>query len=191
MPATAGMNDAEATAQLAIWLRADAFRWQCLQTVRDALPVQAWLAAGFIRNLVWDQQHGYLRPTPLPDIDVIYQDAEQQAPAHDHHYEALLSAQLAAGWQVRNQARMAARQQHAPYPDCASAIRHWPETATCYAVRLDADNQLQWLAPLGWAPLFAGEVVRNPLFAGGDTVWQQRLQQKQWRQRWPQLRLVT
>ena len=191
MPATAGISDAEAVAQLAAWLRADAFRWQCLQTVRDALPVQAWLAAGFIRNLVWDQQHGYLRPTPLPDIDVIYLDAEKQAPAHDHHYEALLSAQLAAGWQVRNQARMAARQQHAPYPDCASAIRYWPETATCYAVRLDADNQLQWLAPLGWAPLFAGEVVRNPLFAGGDTVWQQRLQQKQWRQRWPQLRLVT
>ena len=185
------MTDAEATAQLAVWLRADAFRWQCLQTVRDALPVEAWLAAGFIRNLVWDQQHGYLRPTPLQDIDVIYLDAAQPSPAADHHYEALLTAQLAACWQVRNQARMAARQQHAPYPDCASAIRHWPETATCYAVRLDADNQLQWLAPLGWRPLFAGEVVRNPLFAGGDTVWQQRLQQKQWRQRWPQLRLVT
>ena len=56
----------------------------------------AWLAAGFIRNLVWDQQHGYLRPTPLPDIDVIYLDAAQQSPAADHYYEALLTAQLAA-----------------------------------------------------------------------------------------------
>lgn len=46
------MTDAEAMAQLARWLRADTFRWQCLQTVRDILPVQAWLAAGFIRNLV-------------------------------------------------------------------------------------------------------------------------------------------
>lgn len=185
------MTDAEAMAQLARWLRADTFRWQCLQTVRDILPVQAWLAAGFIRNLVWDHQHGYLRPTPLPDIDVIYLDLLLQEPARDYHYEALLTAQLDTGWQVRNQARMAARQQYAPYPDCASAIRHWPETATCYAVRLDADNQLHWLAPLGWAPLFAAEVVRNPLFAGGDTIWQQRLQQKMWRQRWPQLRLVT
>ncbi|MBP7582209.1 MAG: nucleotidyltransferase family protein, partial [Vogesella sp.] len=71
------MTDAEATAQLARWLRADTFRWQCLQTVRDALPVQAWLAAGFIRNLVWDHQHGYLQPTPLQDLDVIYLDTEQ------------------------------------------------------------------------------------------------------------------
>lgn len=185
------MTDAEATALLARWLRADTFRWQCLQIVRDVLPVQAWLAAGFIRNLVWDHQHGYLRPTPLPDIDVIYLDLLLQEPARDYHYETLLTAQLDTGWQVRNQAHMAARQQHAPYPDCASAIRHWPETATCYAVRLDADNQLHWLAPLGWAPLFSGEVVRNPLFTGGDTIWQQRLQQKMWRQRWPQLRLIT
>lgn len=94
-------------------------------------------------------------------------------------------------WQVRNQRRMAAQHGHPPYHDCAAAIARWPETATCYAVRLDENDCLHWLAPLGWAPLLSLQVTRNPAFSGGDIAWQLRLASKNWRQRWPQVQFMS
>ncbi|MEQ6291618.1 nucleotidyltransferase family protein [Vogesella sp. GCM10023246] len=170
-------------------LRADTLRWQYLQQVRQQLGSGFWPAAGFVRNLVWDQQHGYRQATPLQDIDVIYLDADCTEPYYEQHYQHQLHARLAAAWQVRNQARMAQQHGHPPYRSCAEAIGYWPETATCYAVRVDEHDQLHWLAPLGWAPLFARQIQRNPAFSGDDASWQRRLQRKNWRQRWPQLQL--
>lgn len=175
-------------------LRHDKLRWQCLQCVRDELGCDFWLAAGFIRNLVWDMQHGHATPTPLADIDVIYLSpflSLDLCRRQERHYQWLLQQQLDLPWQVRNQARMAAEHGHLPYPDCTAAIARWPETATCYAVQLDENECLHWLAPLGWAPLLSLQVVRNSAFTGGDTAWQQRLTSKNWQQRWPQLQLMS
>lgn len=172
-------------------LRFDALRMQSLRAVRDIMGDGAWLAAGFIRNLVWDKQHGHTNATPLDDLDVIYLDAANLGLAAETDWQIRLQQQLALPWQVRNQARMAQLHGHCPYLDCADAITRWPETATCYAVRLDDADRLHWLAPLGWAPLLALSVERNPRFTGGDAVWQARIQQKNWPQRWPQLHMPT
>lgn len=170
-------------------LRADTFRWQCLQLVRAQLGREFWLAAGFIRNLAWDRLHGYQQASPLADIDVIYLDTSHCDTQDEQRYQQQLQTRLAAAWQVRNQARMAARHGHPAYQSCAEAISYWPETATCYAVRVDEHEQLHWLAPLGWEALLTGQIQRNPAFSGGDAAWQQRIARKNWRQRWPQLLL--
>ncbi|WP_174875702.1 nucleotidyltransferase family protein [Vogesella oryzae] len=171
-------------------LRADALRWSCLQLVRDQLGSGFWLAAGFIRNLAWDRLHGYPHATALQDIDVIYLDNRDTSCEAELRYQQQLCAKLAAPWQVRNQARMAVRNGHTRYLDCNEAIGYWPETATCFAVRLDVTERLHWLAPLGWEPLLTLQLHRNPAFTGGDAMWQRRLANKDWLQRWPQLRIA-
>ncbi len=76
--------------QIIQWLRTDPYRMQALYTARE-LGLNQWcLAAGFVRNLVWDQLHGYLSPTPLNDIDLVYFDKKDISEQHDLQLEALL-----------------------------------------------------------------------------------------------------
>jgi len=56
-------------------LSADPLRVSALRAVAILELPDAWLAAGFVRNAVWDARHGY-PPTPLNDLDVIFFDAE-------------------------------------------------------------------------------------------------------------------
>ena len=54
------------------WLVNDSQRMQALH-IAGSCNLPDWcLAAGFVRNLVWDQLHGYPQPTPLNDFDFIY-----------------------------------------------------------------------------------------------------------------------
>ncbi len=73
------------------------------------------LAAGFVRNLVWDRLHG-LVATPFTDIDVIYFDPADLSRETENRYEAELRI-LAPEypWSVKNQARMHLRNGDKPY----------------------------------------------------------------------------
>tara|TARA_R110002167_G_scaffold302670_1_gene506967 strand:- start:258 stop:437 length:180 start_codon:yes stop_codon:yes gene_type:complete len=44
---------------------------KALKNVASLSLPQCYIAAGFIRNLVWDSLHGKQIPTPLNDVDVI------------------------------------------------------------------------------------------------------------------------
>src|SRR5918993_6105701 len=73
-----------------------------------ALALPDWcIAAGFVRNRVWDHLHGISPPREPPDIDVLYYDAadlsKEREVEHEKRLDALLPGPL---WQVRNQARM-------------------------------------------------------------------------------------
>ncbi len=86
---------------------------------------------------------------------------------------------------------MHARNQNAPYACCGDALRYWPETATAVAVRLDAGDRIEILAPLGLDDLFAGIVRPTPRFQGAKhALFQARLHEKQWLAQWPFLRLL-
>src|SRR3954463_7310015 len=64
------------------------------------------IAAGFVRNRVWDHLHGIV-PARLPvDIDVLYFDASDTRTEREAEFEARLSALMPLPWEVRNQARM-------------------------------------------------------------------------------------
>ncbi len=74
------------------WLRADPARLEAL-VLAERLHLADWcLAAGFVRNLVWDRLHGYTHPTPLDDIDLVYFDSRDDSAARDRELETYLSA---------------------------------------------------------------------------------------------------
>jgi hypothetical protein len=60
--------------QIKEWLLGDEERVRALE-VAASLDLKDWcLAAGFVRNLIWDKQHRKNNLTPLNDIDLIYFD---------------------------------------------------------------------------------------------------------------------
>jgi len=162
-----------------------------LRVVALAGPVGAWIGAGFVRNAVWDSLAGR-RPDAraLADIDVVHLDATRPDATRDAAFEdALRTSRPALPWSVTNQARMAARHGHAPYASVAAAISVWPETATAVAVRL-AGGALQVMAPHGLDDLFALVARPSPAHAANPSVARARIAAKQWRARWPGLRMI-
>ncbi len=153
-------------------------------------PAGGWLAAGFVRNAVWDVLAGRLPDTAdLADLDLVHHDAAECTPMADERYEAALRAARPLPWSVRNQARMHTRNGHPPYRDLAEALSHWPETATAIAVRFIA-GRIEVLAPLGVEDLFAMVVRPGPPHAADPAALRARLASKGWQARWSGLRVL-
>ena len=67
---TADVTQTPSGVHIRQWLREDEARMAALKVLAAVAPSDAWLAAGFVRNLVWDRLHGYSVSTPLNDLDV-------------------------------------------------------------------------------------------------------------------------
>ena len=120
-----------------------------LRAVR-ALALPDWcIAAGFVRNRVWDHLHGIAPPRAPVDIDVLYFDAADLSKETEQGFEARLAALLPAPWQVRNQARMHVWKNLPQHKSTSDAMTYWLETVTAVGVRLEADDRLTVVAPLG------------------------------------------
>ena len=102
-------------AQIIEWLIADSERMQALETAAS-LQLDDWcLAAGFVRNLVWDRLHGRHQTTPLNDVDLIYYEPESASKERDSAIEEALRRDSHLPWSVKNQARMHLRNGDQPY----------------------------------------------------------------------------
>ncbi|WP_412498868.1 nucleotidyltransferase family protein [Shewanella indica] len=177
------VSETEATELIENWLRQDRMRMQALECVANLGPIDAWLAAGFVRNLVWDKLHGTV--SRLSDIDVIYFEPSDHSEVTDRAYEAKLVAALDLPWSVKNQARMHLKNNHQPYVSVSDAMSYWPEQQTALAVRLRAGElQLLNLFPLG--PLLALELSPNPKSTPG--VFESRHKAKNWLADYPLLK---
>ncbi|WP_335921186.1 nucleotidyltransferase family protein [Shewanella chilikensis] len=169
------VSETEAVELIKNWLKQDRMRMQALECVANLGPIDVWLAAGFVRNLVWDKLHGTV--SRLSDIDVIYYEPNDTSEVTDKAYEAKLVAALDLPWSVKNQARMHLKNNHQPYVSVSDAMSYWPEQQTALAVRLRAGElQLLNLFPLG--PLLALELSPNPKSTPG--VFESRLKAKNW-----------
>ena len=59
------------------------------------LDLPDWcIAAGFVRNRVWDYLHGIVPPRPPADIDVLYYDAADLSKEREADHERRLQALL-------------------------------------------------------------------------------------------------
>jgi len=182
-----------AQAAIADLLRADSVRWNLLGVVAGLELPDAWIAAGFVRNAVWDKLHGR-DPQPLGgDVDVIWYDSQNLEPARDRAIEAQFRA-LAPGidWSVKNQARMHLRNGDAPYSGASDAMRHWPETATAIAARRTIGDRCEIAAPLGTDDLL-GLVLRptSGFVADRRAIFENRIREKRWFERWPALQFAS
>ncbi len=177
--------------QLRALLFDDPLRMAALGSVAALPNPNCWIAAGFVRDAVWDHLHGHDLRAPVNDVDVIWFDANDASAAIDRRLEDDLTARVPVlAWSVKNQARMHRANGDAPYMSLSDAMRHWPETATAVAVRLGAKTEIEIEveAPFGLHDLFALRLRPTEAFAGAKhQVFRSRVSSKQWIERYPLL----
>lgn len=183
----------EAADQITQWLRADGVRWSLLDVVRSLDPPDCWIAAGFIRNMVWDHLHQRENSPIAGDVDVIWHDPNRCAADTDREIEAWLrDAEPMFNWSVKNQARMHLRNHDAPYVSATDAMRHWPETATAVAARRSGPTGCDISAPFGLQDLTTLRLRPTPRFiVEKRSIYTARIRDKDWMVRWPGLRMAT
>ncbi|MCL1093319.1 nucleotidyltransferase family protein [Shewanella kaireitica] len=176
--------------QIIQWLEEDKYRYQAL-LIAESLNLPQWmLAAGFVRNLVWDKLHA-LNSRQLNDIDLIYFDADNLDPEIDKHYQSQLNAKAPEyPWSVKNQARMHLKNQDRAYHSCIDAMSYWPEKETAVAASISraAQPQIELYSPFGCERLFELTVSHNPIKS--KLLFEQRLKSKKWLTHYSQLIVI-
>lgn len=185
------MTDGDDNAEdLRARILADPYRARCLAILRETLGAEFWIAAGFVRNLVWDARFGDGRARPLEDLDVLYFNPDDPGVAADSAYDLMLrEAAPDIPWEVRNQARMHLRNEDRPYTSLEDAMAHWLETATGIAVRLDAAEGVVITSAYGLDDLYDGVLRSTASGRARPHELTDRMAAKGWRGRWPGVRL--
>ncbi|MEP7060528.1 MAG: nucleotidyltransferase family protein [Actinomycetota bacterium] len=165
-----------------------------LETVRE-IGLPDWIvAAGAIRNAVWDHLHRFDSPTQVGDIDVLYLD-ESGSLADDALAQELARLQPKYRWEPVNQAvihvwlKRAFGIEMTPLRSTEEGLATFSETATAVGVRLEADDELTIFAPVGLDDLFA-LILRENAACPDKALFAKRLATKGFLERWPDLRTV-
>lgn len=172
------------------WIKNDHERMAALQTV-STLHLNDWcIAAGFVRNLVWDRLNGKNPLTPLNDVDVIYYDPASPGEESDKLLELQLNSMSTLPWSVKNQARMHKRNHDNPYASTCDAMSYWVEMETAVGASLSMRGEVEILAPFGITRLFENSVTINHKHRK-TREFHDRIQNKKWLRHWPNLRVFT
>jgi len=164
----------------------DNLRLEALDCVQKLNLPQCYLAAGFVRNLVWDHLHNYSVATALNDVDVIYFEENESTPNKFKEYELTLNEFMPQlNWEVRNQAIMHIRNGDKPYKSTLDAMSYWPEKETAVAIRKLKSGQLECVAAFGFDSLFNFKITYNP--KRQYEIFQKRVKSKGWLDKWPKL----
>ncbi len=171
-------------------IKASEFHSQALSAVRTLNLPDWWVAAGFVRNYIWDCLHAYPDMTPLNDIDVVYFDAAHTDEAFEKEQECKLNALMPGQrWSVKNQARMHVKNGDNPYASVSEALAHWCETVTPVGVRLESGT-LSLIAPLGIEDLVTGQCHPTPFALSRPQKladYRERMRDKKWWNIWPRV----
>lgn len=172
--------------QIKNWLEHDEERLRLLEIAAD-LNLNDWcLAAGFLRNMVWDRLHGTEFSTPLNDIDLIHYDTNDTSEKSDKEYESILTDKINRPWSVKNQARMHLRNNDIPYLSTCDAMSYWVEIETAIGVRLRENREIEIVAPFGLESLFEFTVTLNAKRPKLKD-FEYRINSKGWLRKWPRL----
>jgi hypothetical protein len=170
---------------------------RALSAVRSIGLPEGAIGAGAVRAAVWNHLHGFSEAPALRDVDVVYFDSRDLSKERDDAYLARLQT-LAPDfpWEITNQAAVhqwltdGSGKPFAPFRSLAEGVAAWPETATSVAVRLNPDDSIGVIAPLGLGDLFDMVIRRNPARASVET-FRKRIAEKRYTERWPKVRIVT
>ncbi|WP_339061090.1 nucleotidyltransferase family protein [Tepidibacillus marianensis] len=156
-----------------------------MEVVRSLGISNTYIAAGYIRNLVWDLLHGYPVRTSLDDVDVIYFDPLDLSEETEKELDKTLKSRSNKyKWSVKNQARMHILKNDTQYASVEDAMKRWPETATVVGIRLDKQGNIEIIAPYGLEDLFKLKIRQSPYFTDKE-YFLQRIKSKQWLIKWP------
>jgi hypothetical protein len=164
---------------------------ELLRAVRSIRLSDWCVAAGVIRNKVWDHLHGHPERTYPSDIDVLFYDRARTDAANEAEVEGRLSALVpAVRWEAVNQATVHAYTHDLPYGSIEEAMSRWADPVTAVGVRLTDADEIAVVAPHGLDDLF-GLVVRPNLVApNAARVYCERMTAKRWTERWPMLTIT-
>lgn len=166
----------------------DAWRMNCLRHVAVLNLPQGAIAAGFVRNAIWDAVFGL--STPLADVDVVYFDPVCLTREYEAGYAAQLRLRLDVPWQVRNQARMHVHNKVPAYTSAADAVARFPETATCLSVCWHPVQGLSMPNTEGLADAWRGVLRPNACVSNAAHLLRERVRMKPWLGHWPGLQVV-
>ena len=170
-------------------IKQDDLRLKALECVEKLNVPQCYLAAGFVRNLVWDHLHNKSVSTPLNDADVIYFNANESDTEMYSKLEAKLALMMPElNWQVRNQALMHLRNDDKPYLSCVDAMSYWPEKETATAIRKTGTLDYECISAFGFECLFQLSITHNP--KRPLEIFKHRVKSKSWLAKWPNLRIA-
>lgn len=176
--------------QLKDWLLNDPMRMSALKLTAQFFAeneVKDWyIAAGFVRNLVWDKLHD-APESILADIDVIYWCDVETSIYRDKLIELALTEQANLPWSVKNQARMHKKNNHPEYTSCLNAMSYWPEKQTAVAAKLDEEGELIIDSIFGLETIYNLTVNYNP--KADESVFMSRVASKPWFNQYPRLSL--
>jgi hypothetical protein len=157
---------------------------EILYAVSTLTLPDCWVAAGFVRNLVWDHLHN--KNTSLNDVDVIYYcQADTKGLLAINATRQLQEKLPKVNWQVKNQALMHIKQLRSQYASSADAMKYWPEQETAIGVSLGKSGCFSFEAPFGFESLFKGQLTFN--HKGDEHAFWLRVEQKNWLTVWPKL----
>ena len=184
-------DDTKLASELTDLLRSDPWIMDLLRAVR-AIHLHEWcIAAGVIRNKVWDHLHGHSDRTPPADIDVLFYDRDRT----DALYEAEIETRLAAivpgvRWEAVNQAAVHSYTKEAPYQSIEQAMSRWADPVTAVGAHLTHEERIVITAPFGLRDLFGLLVRPNLVTPEAAAVYRERMTTKRWIERWPKLTIL-
>lgn len=152
----------------------------------------AWIAAGTIRNFIWNHltDKGFDWDT---DVDLVFFDVQMSEEETQALQESLQLTYPAYRWELCNQALMHGHSPNtAPYQSTCDAISKYPEQCTAIAVRL-YQGELEIFAPYGIADIVGFMVRPTPHFLADNlrmALYWERLEKKNWQEKWPQLKML-
>ena len=162
-----------------------------LTIIRNLELTDSWLAAGSIRNFIWNllsDKPAFDRET---DVDVIFFDPEVS-------YEETLAIENKLRedfpqyqWELKNQVYMHQYSPHTePYVNSCDAMSKYPERCTAIGLRLHTDATLELFAPYGLEDILNFQVRPTPHFLDNEgrmKLYQKRLSKKNWQEKWENL----
>ena len=162
-----------------------------LTIIRNLGLKDSWLAAGSVRNFIWNllsDKSSFDRET---DVDVIFFDP-------DVSYEETVSLENKLRedfpqyqWELKNQVYMHLHSPHTvPYISSCDAMAKYPERCTAIGLRLHADATLELFAPYGLEDILKFQVHPTPHFLENEDrmkLYQERLSKKNWQEKWKNL----
>jgi len=166
-----------------------------LKAVRDLRLPDCYIAAGAVRNSVWNYFHNLPTTSYQQDVDVVYFDSSDINGEREKASEEILKNKLPnLKWEVVNQARghlfEHGQKVRPPVRSSCESIAYWSETPTCIGVRLEDDDTFTICAPHGLDDLMNLVVKPLPQPYQNMHLYQERIAEKNWDKFWPKLRIV-
>lgn len=175
-------------------IQADPEMMTVLTIIRDLNLADAWLAAGAVRNFIWNQLSGRPGFDAATDLDLVFYDPAISYEETLQIEQGLKKTYPQYAWEVKNQVYM---HQHspgtAPYHSACDAVSKYPEQCTALAVRLRKDDQLELFLPYGTRDIEDFIVQPTPHFLASPerlAVYTERMRKKDWKRKWPALQII-